>query len=748
MPVRTVGVSRGVAVAILAGLLAAGCDGGSSTSQKVEVARFEGIVDQATGTVQIRMLPPEGTARLASVSLPVDTTPGRGVGTASTVELATEWVSRTDLAGVTTGGHPCGKPGSLCALVTMRSYYATSEIHNLYAEIYDLLPTSHNGFAVQPDPGNLGLDGTYGLWAYPALLDSTRGAVGGAAPGANAASVVWYFNNTDNANFTFKGRVMGDVVPTTATGYNALCGVAETALTTTTNCGECGRTAPLGTTCSYTGNGSGSQGTANLVSTVTCSNGALTACMTAVANQYQCLNLQTDAANCGACGNACSNGATCSAGVCNSVTCPAGTTLDNGTCVVSSATGVAVGSSFACATTSSAWLQQSWWYMVQNHLTPAFETNVLCWGNTPINRAGQSTPPAALPWTFAQPYVDYLEDNTHLTALWTDHTDICCGGDTCEAFSTAYAAAQGHPRIAYFFGANYGNSNYVTGLPTLATKLSLGANHGVAIYPDAGTPSHHVLSWGSSNTHYQQGFGTTADNYGYPQLALPALLNPQRNVNYMSASDIAAGGNTSCAVLEAPDGFGNGPGQTAGHVVCWGQNDSGQASGVAGADVPMPAVVAGVSGAIAVSVGLRHSVAYDGANLHFWGDNSGGQFGGAATPPITTINPGRSVSSLAAGADVTCYVSGGTVYCAGRNNVGQLGQGDTGAHSGFVAVPGVTGATWVSVSTTSGATAATVCAVASGARIYCWGDNSSGQIGIGAAGGHAATPTLVQMQHL
>ena len=44
----------------------------------------------------------------------------------------------------------------------------------------------------------------------------------------------------------------------------------------------------------------------------------------------QCLNLSTDSANCGACGNACSGGQTCSGGVC---TCPADQSFINGSCI-------------------------------------------------------------------------------------------------------------------------------------------------------------------------------------------------------------------------------------------------------------------------------------------------------------------------------------------------------------------------------------------------------------------------------
>lgn len=44
----------------------------------------------------------------------------------------------------------------------------------------------------------------------------------------------------------------------------------------------------------------------------------------------KCFNLQTDSANCGACGVVCSNGRSCSAGVC---ACPAGQSFVAGACI-------------------------------------------------------------------------------------------------------------------------------------------------------------------------------------------------------------------------------------------------------------------------------------------------------------------------------------------------------------------------------------------------------------------------------
>jgi hypothetical protein len=755
--------ARCAVLALLAALTALpACRPGSSTSTR-ELGRFQGYADPRTGTLVITM---EGasSSRLASAMGPInpDTTPGRGLGTPDTVELATEWVASTDLAGVTSGlgsFQPCGKPGSFCALVTVRSYFATKELHNVFAVLTDISPvTGHMGFAktaapTDTQPGTGLVSATYGLWAYPALLDSTRGTVGtGSAPGANAASRVWAFDNLDDSAFTFHGRIMADPVDTTAPGRQAMCGGVATDLDTIANCGECGRTAPGGLACSYAASASSDQGTAVLSSTA-CLNpnsSVPTACDSADAMALACIDLDADVANCGACGNACGAGNACVNGTCQvgsiacgTTTCPLGSTCGVGdTCVLSTATEVSVGSDFGCATTSDSRVGTPSGFTPN----PTYQNNVVCWGNSHISRIGSPN------WPLAIPYLVFLDTTSgftdHGNALWADNYGIASGGAMTVALSNY--ATDNHPRRAYFFGDNW---NYVAGINTLATQLSGGLLHGVAIYPDLNTPSHRVLSWGVDNTYGQIGLAsahpTPAEPIKYPNLALPALGHATVDGQYLTASFVAAGGNTSCVVEEAPYPSNNdGAGQTAGNVACWGQNADGQVTGTAGANVTAPVDVSGVAGATKVSVGVRHSVALlANGNLVFWGDDTSGQFGTTKSTPFTTVTPGRSVDDLSAGADVTCYVSGGTVYCAGRNDRGQLGLGDTLTHTGFTAVPGVSGATMVRASSTSTEDAGSVCARTSGGNVYCWGANQASQLGNGSTA-DSSSPVQVQLAPL
>ena len=99
----------------------------------------------------------------------------------------------------------------------------------------------------------------------------------------------------------------------------------------------------------------------------------------------------------------------------------------------------------------------------------------------------------------------------------------------------------------------------------------------------------------------------------------------------------------------------------------------------------MPVQVGETADWVAVSAGLSHTCAIktDGS-LWCWGDNGKGQLGlGEGTSvnhpvPTQVIDPAGSWYKVAAGAGHTCGVqTAGSLWCWGDNSKGQLGNGST-----------------------------------------------------------------------
>jgi hypothetical protein len=141
------------------------------------------------------------------------------------------------------------------------------------------------------------------------------------------------------------------------------------------------------------------------------------------------------------------------------------------------------------------------------------------------------------------------------------------------------------------------------------------------------------------------------------------------------ALDVAVGEDHACAVA------------ASGAVLCWGSNVNLQSAAPEDADtcnragdcVTTPTPMRGVSGAVVLALGGRHSCALTtGGDVVCWGSNQYGQLGrGVAN---LEGEPGRAklpskVSAVAAGKAHTCAVgTDGAVYCWGLGSGGQLGR--------------------------------------------------------------------------
>ena len=168
-----------------------------------------------------------------------------------------------------------------------------------------------------------------------------------------------------------------------------------------------------------------------------------------------------------------------------------------------------------------------------------------------------------------------------------------------------------------------------------------------------------------------------------------------------------------------------------------------------------PTQVGGLPNAVAIdAAGDSHTCALssDGA-AYCWGSNALGQLGNAEVPitgsdaslPVK-VSGALSFRSLALGSAHTCGLAvDGAVYCWGDNSQGQLGTDSTpavcGIHATHCQLAPIRAAAG-HVFTTLAAGASHTCALAAAGAVYCWGSNSYGQLGTGDTVSGAA-PRLV-----
>jgi alpha-tubulin suppressor-like RCC1 family protein len=189
----------------------------------------------------------------------------------------------------------------------------------------------------------------------------------------------------------------------------------------------------------------------------------------------------------------------------------------------------------------------------------------------------------------------------------------------------------------------------------------------------------------------------------------------------VSAAEIDAGSGHTCTVL------------SNGTVWCSGLNSVGQLGDNTTVNRMSPVQVVGIANAVSVATGGYHTCAAlaDGT-MRCWGSNASGQIGDNTTidqtsPVVVTGLPsGQSVVSLSAGEGHTCAtLSDGTAWCWGRNTSGQLGNGSTVNKIVPTQVVGMTTATQISAGTEH------TCAVLANGTVQCWGYGVHGALGNG-----------------
>jgi len=321
-----------------------------------------------------------------------------------------------------------------------------------------------------------------------------------------------------------------------------------------------------------------------------------------------------------------------------------------------------------------------------------------------------------------------------------------CAG-VCKS-GACQAAACGDGRIQSGEQCDDGNSTSLDGCENDCKKsrvlaMALGTGFTCAL-----AQGGFVRCWGA-NTNNELGLGDVdyrATQEPYKLTKTASGTTPAGPIDLGgTATAITAGAGHACALL------------SDGTARCWGDNTYGQLGlGNATAQVKVPRLIGVVKVASgrkisAISAGARHTCAVlDDSTATCWGQNDVGQLGlGNVTPVSETQTPaqtgaislGATVVSVGAGASFGCaLLAGGKVRCWGSSNLGRLGTGTAVGNVGDTELPSslgdaglvpiVTGATAVDLKVGS----SHACVLLSTDRLECWGQNSTGAIGIGDVG--------------
>jgi alpha-tubulin suppressor-like RCC1 family protein len=230
------------------------------------------------------------------------------------------------------------------------------------------------------------------------------------------------------------------------------------------------------------------------------------------------------------------------------------------------------------------------------------------------------------------------------------------------------------------------------------------------------------------------GFGSS----GGGELAIGHRLQTSAAVQVgtdLTWSFAATGSGHSCAA------------RTDGTLWCWGLNTSGQLGiNSTSSKTEGPVQVGIVATWKLVAADSTHSCATrtDGT-LWCWGLNSSGQVGinSVVTPqkvPVQEFTGNATWDDVQTGDAFTCATrTGGTLWCWGLNSTGQIGIGNTTTPQDDPRQESTLATTWDVLAV--GGTHA--CATRANGTLWCWGGNASGQTAFGSVSASVTSPDQV-----
>jgi alpha-tubulin suppressor-like RCC1 family protein len=322
----------------------------------------------------------------------------------------------------------------------------------------------------------------------------------------------------------------------------------------------------------------------------------------------------------------------------------------------------------------------------------------------------------------------YGEDGTGVTSQNTTPAAVT-GSYTWASISAGYAIACGitTSHVAYCWGWNaYGQ----VGDNSTTTRPSPTAVAGSYSFNSISAGAYDVCGVTTTGVGYCWGYNAVGEVGDGSTTQRPAPTAVSGSYTWTA---IMSGTANTCGLT------------TSGDIYCWGLNNTGEIGNGTTTNSSTPtAIVAGNNKFSSLSVKGNGASGIDGTNCalttgsveYCWGNNVKSQIGDRSTTARSkptavnwvNVNVATTISS---GGRTNCAIRGnGVAYCWGDNSSGQVGDGSTAPRAQPSMVIG--GYTWASISTGYNPTTgdATTCGVTTSGAGYCWGSNKAGQVGV------------------
>jgi prepilin-type N-terminal cleavage/methylation domain-containing protein len=259
------------------------------------------------------------------------------------------------------------------------------------------------------------------------------------------------------------------------------------------------------------------------------------------------------------------------------------------------------------------------------------------------------------------------------------------------------------------------NSGVLKGLTI--KSIAAGLQHTCVIASD-----DQVYCWGDG-AQGQLGRGSLSDS------SVPVAVDTSDVLSGLSVKYITNGYYHTCVIASNNQAY------------CWGDNTNGQLgnNSIIDSSIPVAVDTSGVLNGLTIKSisGYYHTcVIASNDQLYCWGDNGQGQLGNNSVTnslmPVAVVNTGvlngLTIQSVTTGYYHTCAIaSNNQLYCWGDGAKGQLGRNSLSDSRVPVAVLGSGALNGLNIESISGGYYFN-CAYASDDNVYCWGDNTYGQL--------------------